>query len=128
MQARRNERWGEQQERFRGVIQTRARAVLHQPLKRTILRKNSVFGQNMNGVPVCLSRKTENAPTQRPQNGLFGTPVWAYISPVSGLHTTPFVSSPASSTSVVLDFLFYFFSSDNYFGTAIPNYKTIPEN
>jgi len=33
-------------------------------------------GQNMNENPVWPARKTENAPTQRPQNGLFGTPDW----------------------------------------------------
>jgi len=54
--------------------------VLHQPLKRPILVKNSDFRQNMNGIPVSLFRKTENAPTQRPQNGLFGTLDWALFS------------------------------------------------
>jgi len=47
--------------------------VLHQPLKRQILAKNGDFGQNMNGVPVCLGGKTENAPTQSPEKCLFGT-------------------------------------------------------
>jgi len=50
--------------------------VLHQPLKRQILVKNGDFRQNMNGIPVSLFRKSENAPTQRPQNGYFGTPIW----------------------------------------------------
>jgi len=45
--------------------------VLHQPLKRRIF---VIFGQkreNMNGIPVYLFRKTENAPTQRPRKANF---------------------------------------------------------
>jgi len=49
--------------------------VLHQPLKRRILRKNGHFWQNMNGVPVCLFEKTENAPTQGPPKPYFWVPV-----------------------------------------------------
>jgi len=33
----------------------------------------------MNGVSVCLGRKTENAPTWRPPKPLFGTPFLAYF-------------------------------------------------
>jgi len=43
-----------------------AGVVLHQPLKRQIFVKNDDFRENMNGIPVSLFRKTENAPTQGP--------------------------------------------------------------
>jgi len=46
--------------------------VLHQPLNLSIFRKKAKNGQNMNGIPVCRSRKTENAPTWRSPSPLFG--------------------------------------------------------
>jgi len=46
--------------------------VLHQPLSLAFFRKNSQNGQNMNGIPVSRSRKTENAPTWRSPSPLFG--------------------------------------------------------
>jgi len=42
--------------------------ILHQPLNLSNFRKNSDFSENMNGIPVCLARKMENAPTWRPRN------------------------------------------------------------
>jgi len=45
--------------------------VLHQPLSLPFFRKNSKNGQNMNGIPVSRSRKTENAPTWRSPRPLF---------------------------------------------------------
>jgi len=38
------------------------RVVLHQPLIRRIFAKNGKKRENMNGSPVCLARKTQNAP------------------------------------------------------------------
>jgi len=57
--------------------------ILHQPLNLTKNRKNSKKGQKMNGVPVCLRRILQNAPTWRSQNhfgrGLF-LPYFSYFS------------------------------------------------
>jgi len=46
--------------------------ILHQPLNLSIFRKNSVFSEKMNGPPVCLAQKSENAPTWRPRKHFFG--------------------------------------------------------
>jgi len=55
-----------------GIVQAAGDGVvLHQPLKRQILVKNGDFRQNMNGIPVSLFRKTENAPTQGPPKRYF---------------------------------------------------------
>jgi len=56
--------------------------VLHQPLNCSIFWKNSVFRQKMNGIPVCLAPKTENAPTWRSGSPLFWTPFLALFHPV----------------------------------------------
>jgi len=60
--------------------------VLHQPLNRTIFWKNDENRQNMNGIPVSPSRKTENAPTWRSPSPLFGGCFsgyfWAILDPV----------------------------------------------
>jgi len=60
---------GEQQSRSSFWRQTRV--VLHQPLSLTFFRKNAKKRQKLNGIPVCLSQKMENAPTWRPPNPLF---------------------------------------------------------
>jgi len=57
-----------------GTVLVADGVVLHQPLKRPILVKNDDFRQNMNGIPVSLFGKTENAPTQGRQNPVFLTP------------------------------------------------------
>jgi len=50
--------------------------ILHQPLNLSIFRKNAKNSQNMNGIPVCLRPKTENAPTWRSPRPLFWVPFW----------------------------------------------------
>jgi len=67
----------QRQESFRGRNPGGAPAVLHQPLKRTNFVKNGHFARNMNGIPVSLFWKTENAPTRGPRKANFRTPVWA---------------------------------------------------
>jgi len=52
------------------------RVVLHQPLSCSLFWKKRVFRQKMNGPAVCLASKTENAPTWRSPNPVFGTPFW----------------------------------------------------
>jgi len=61
---------GEQQSRSSFWRQTRV--VLHQPLSLTFFRKNAKKRQNMNGIPVSRTPKTENAPTWRSPRPLFG--------------------------------------------------------
>jgi len=56
-----------------GFLQTEG-VVLHQPLNLQIFRKNDDFGRKMNGPPVCLARKSENAPTWRSPSPFFGPP------------------------------------------------------
>jgi len=53
--------------------------VLHQPLNCSVFWKKAKKRQNMNGIPVSPERKTENAPTWRSPNPLFGTPFWGYF-------------------------------------------------
>jgi len=55
--------------------------ILHQPLSLQIFRKNAVFGRKMNGIPVCLCQKSENAPTWRPRKHNFRGPILAYFGP-----------------------------------------------
>jgi len=45
--------------------------VLHQPLNCSVFWKKAKKRQNMNGIPVCLGPKTENAPTWRSPRPLF---------------------------------------------------------
>jgi len=66
--------------------------ILHQPLNLQNFRKNSVFWQIMNGIPVCLFRKTENAPTWRPRKHFFG-PLFL------GLKVSFSIQAPVSSAS-----------------------------
>jgi len=68
--------------------------ILHQPLSLTKKRKKRVFGQIMNGPPVCLGQKTENAPTWRPQNTNFGArflPVLARYFEAANVCPPPFI-------------------------------------
>jgi len=53
--------------------------------------------QNMNGIPVCLARKTENAPTRGPRKANFRTLVGGCFSTLSGINNTPLTKdcSPA---------------------------------
>jgi len=72
--------------------------------------KNAIFSENMNGIPVCLARKTENAPTQGPRKPIFGTPPWGlillyFVSPVQRL---------ALPRAYRLVFLFSFLSLRQY--------------
>jgi len=53
--------------------------ILHQPLNLSIFRKNTKNSQNMNGIPVCLGQKTENAPTWRSPSPLFWGLFLAYF-------------------------------------------------
>jgi len=48
----------------------------------------------MNGIPVCPSPKTENAPTWRPRSPLF----WASFSPLFGLFLHRFYTPDLVST------------------------------
>jgi len=62
------------------ILGRRTGVVLHQPLSLAFFWKNTKKAQNMNGIPVCLAWKTENAPTWRPQNPKFQALFLAYFS------------------------------------------------
>jgi len=64
--------------------------VLHQPLSLAFFRKNSQNGQNMNGIPVSRSRKTENAPTWRSPSPLFGGCFRALFWPILYVSILPY--------------------------------------
>jgi len=70
--------------------------VLHQPLNLSIFRKKSKNGQNMNGIPVCRSRKTENAPTWRSPRPLFWGSFLAYF---TGISAAPNLSATHQPTT-----------------------------
>jgi len=80
--------------------------VLHQPLNCSDFRKKRVFCQNMNGPPVCLAPKTENAPTWRSPNPLFGTRFLGlfcrFLYPTDLLHHNFLPSSPNPQPTSVL--------------------------
>jgi len=54
--------------------------VLHQPLSLPFFRKKRKKRENMNGIPVSRSRKTENAPTWRSPSPFFGGLFSVYFS------------------------------------------------
>jgi len=55
------------------IIWRQIGVILHQPLNLSIFRKKRENGQIMNGPPVCLGQKTENAPTWRLRKHNFRT-------------------------------------------------------
>jgi len=56
--------------------------ILHQPLNLTKKRKKRIFGQIMNGPPVCLPQKSENAPTWRVRKHNFRPLFWGIFLPI----------------------------------------------
>jgi len=91
--------------------------ILHQPLNLSIFRKKAKNGQNMNGIPVCLGRKTENAPTWRPPSplfwGLFSTyfqAFWIPPPPIPLLFSyPPSTIQPPQRNIFIFIFCFYFY-------------------
>jgi len=56
-----------------------AGVVLHQPLNLRIFLDFAKNGQNLNGIPVCRSRKTQNAPTWQVEKQARRRPISAYF-------------------------------------------------
>jgi len=82
------------------------RSVLHQPLIRSIFRKNDDFSEKMNGIPVCLARKTQNAPTwQVEKQASVGGILPIFL--VLALHIKP------------LDYVFIFYTTYNLYSLFI---------
>jgi len=64
----------------------------------------------MNGIPVCLGRKTENAPTWRPRSPVFGTRFLAIFQAFLDSRFTPllyFTPIPTHRTTVLNFVLIY---------------------
>jgi len=74
------------------IIWRQIGVILHQPLNLSIFRKKRENGQIMNGPPVCLGQKTENAPTWRPRKHNFRTrfcPYFARYFEAANVHFQP---------------------------------------
>jgi len=72
-------RYGSEATGIGSILAGQIGVILHQPLNLSIFRKNTKNSQNMNGIPVCLGPKTENAPTWRSPRPLFWGSFLAYF-------------------------------------------------
>jgi len=68
-----------------------AGVVLHQPLNRRIFLDFAKNGQNLNGIPVCPGRKTQNAPTWQVENTASDRPFFRLLEVHSALPQTALI-------------------------------------